>query len=155
MWCHSWRVSCCLSGGDFLWCLQEAHRQRRRVWIPRIPAVNADNKINLFTVIVGGCACFTLLCRVFCLSNGSCGHKILFRERFLFSVSVHRNSLDSRSHCGRSCRFSPSCSSCFGVSSGATFRPKCVCSIRDKACKNCWNWILNTQNIICNQEEKH
>lgn len=34
------------SGGDLLWCLQEAHRQRRRVWIPRIPAVNADDKIK-------------------------------------------------------------------------------------------------------------
>lgn len=41
------------SGGDLLWSLQEAHRQRRRVWIPRIPAVNADVKINVFTVCVG------------------------------------------------------------------------------------------------------
>lgn len=54
-------MPCCLSGGDFLWCLQETHRQRRRVWIPRIPAVkNADDKINLFTVnIVGGFCYFT------------------------------------------------------------------------------------------------
>lgn len=52
------RVCCCVSGGNLLRCLQEAHRQRRRVWIPRIPVVNADDKINLFTVIVWCLSCF-------------------------------------------------------------------------------------------------
>lgn len=57
------RVSCRLSGWNLLWCLQEAHRQRRRVWIPRVPAVNADDKINLFTVnTVGNCLFFLLSC---------------------------------------------------------------------------------------------